>query len=206
VKLGERVRVFSSDSSFAWPGIRDLSPGYVIARVTEPNERFDRAQVDAHRKQLLGKLGRLDLPELDYLSNAWLRTCEATTQPKAARAKDQSYVDVGLCKLDLSIFDAMSAIPEDTVSDGRDALCAALHEAFFTIESLSGTDLYGIYQVASLDMNLRSAATAFVGGDRATFDQEVRAAGGVLNLMRLTKADPTAIEAAFKMMARHRNW
>ena len=129
-----------------------------------------------------------------------------------------TYVDVGLCKLDLSIFDAESA----TAPDQREALREALRAAFVLLGSL---DLNPVLNLESLDLHmfnppmderiavldsiLRSVSRAFAGDDRNMFDQAVNAALFPLVMLRIRVKDPTvnnAIEAVFAMMMRLRKW
>lgn len=202
VQLGGAVRVWSSDSSFAWPEIGDLSPGYVVAHVATRLRMFNLDSAKKARIELLGRLGQRGPDALAYLSAAWLRTCAASKQPRAERAAAGMYVDVGLSELDLSIFDAAS----ETEQGSRESLRTTLHQAFVALEPI--VTLLGDER-PKLDYILRSVVSAFARSDHRAFDEGVAAARVTLYVLGVTHKDPTinnAFESAFATMAKIRNW
>jgi hypothetical protein len=202
VQLGGAVRVWSSDSSFAWPDIGDLSPGYIVAHVATSQRMYNLDSAKKVRIQLLGRLGQRGPDALAYLSAAWLRTCAAAKQPRAERAAAGTYVDVGLSEFDLSIFDAVSK----TEQCSRESLRTTLHQAFVALEPI--VTLLGDER-PKLDYILRSAVGAFAQSDHGAFDEGVAAARVTLYVLGVTHKDPTinnAFENAFATMAKIRNW
>jgi hypothetical protein len=203
VRLGDSVMIWSSDEHFAWPNIGDLSPGYVIGYVKDQSFNRDRAQ--AARLELLGELGRREPSALAYLSEDWLRNCAGAVQSRAARATAGSYIDVGLCKLQLSIFDSLASMEVANSPTEREALLGVLRAAFIALEPLVTI----LNDRLDLDKKLRVVLRAFAQGDRKTFEQGVKDSRVKLYVLSVTRKDPAlrnAFEAAFAAMAQLRNW
>jgi hypothetical protein len=202
VRLSNSVTIWSSDEQFAWPNIGDLSSGYVIGCVAK--RPFNREHAQAARLELLGELGRREPAALAYLSEAWLRTCAAAEQSREARAAAGSYIDVGLSKLQLSIFDALASIGNASPTE-RESLLGVLHAAFVALEPIVTI----LDERPRLDRNLRAVLRAFAQADRETFEQGVKEGRSSLSILGIVRKDPTpenAFEAAFATMARLRNW
>lgn len=107
VQLSEGAWVFHTNRDFKWSETFDLSPGYVVAYLGQcTNADLETAQRDCGT--LIATLGSCSNAKLGYLSESWLRTCKAEVQSPGAG----EYIDSGLCMLDFSVFNALSATPE----------------------------------------------------------------------------------------------
>jgi hypothetical protein len=140
VKDFDAMRVWAADDAFEWPNTGALSPGYFVAhRGMKMSSDWDAESNEKERQNLLGKLGRMSMTELNFLTNAWSDTCDTLLSPGDSDGK--AFIDGDLTRLRLPVLQARLALAKRGAPEGQQQ--AFEDQAQGLLEAIGNTSGFG---------------------------------------------------------------